>query len=160
MHRTLKEQTSRPAAVNAAERQVRFDAFRQHYNEERPYEALGQRLPVEVYTQCPFPDRLEDPWYDADHQVRRVRRSGEIMLKGELVFIGEALVGEFVGIAELETGDYVARFCDLDIGVIDRCGRFGRFAPPRPGLRDRLNLSQTKICRDLMPVQNVEHQPG
>lgn len=138
MHRTLKDQTSRPPADNATEQQLRFDAFRHHYNAERPHEALGQRPPAEVYAPSPraFPDRIEDPWYDADHQVRRVRNSGEIRWKNEFVFIREALIGELVGIAELETGDHVVRFCDLDIGLIDRRGRFTRFAPPREGLRE------------------------
>lgn len=138
MHRTLKAQTSRPAAANAAEQQARFDAFRQHYNKERPHEALGQKYPSDAYvpSQRPFPDHLEDPWYDADHQTRQVRSSGEIKWKGELVFISEALIGELVGVAELETGDQVVRFCDLDIGLINRSGRFVRFAPPRPGLRE------------------------
>ncbi len=36
---------------------------------------------------------------DADHQARRVRSSGEIMWKGERVFVTEALIGELVGIA-------------------------------------------------------------
>src|SRR5205085_4008718 len=87
MHRTLKAQTSRPPAANAAEQQGRFDTFRRHYNEERPHEALGQRPPHEVYTPSrrEMPDRVEEPWYDADHQVRRVRSSGEIMWKGERV---------------------------------------------------------------------------
>jgi transposase InsO family protein len=136
MHRTLKAQTSCPPAANATAQQARFDAFRRHYNEERPHEALGQRPPHEVYTPSrrAMPDRVEEPWYDADHQVRQVRSSGEIMWKGERVFVGEALVGEPVGIAELETGDHVVRFCDRDIGLIDRRGRFGRFAPPRFGL--------------------------
>jgi len=162
MHRTLKEQTARPAAANAAEQQARFDVFRRHYNEERPHEALGQQLPMEVYTPSlrPFPDRLEDPWYDADHQVRRVRSSGEIMWKGELVFISEALIGELIGLAELETGDYVVRFCDLDVGLIDRCGRFGRFAPPRPGLREPAKPATVQNLSGIMPVQNVDHHPG
>ena len=136
MHRTLKDQTSRPPAQNAPEQQLRFDAFRQHYNSERPHEALGQRPPAEVYTPSPraLPRRVEDPWYDADHQVRRIRTSGEIRWKNEFIFISEALVDELVGIAELETGDHVVRFCDLDIGLIDRRGRFARFAPPREGL--------------------------
>jgi transposase InsO family protein len=136
MHRTLKAQTSRPPAANAAEQQGRFDTFRRHYNEERPHEALAQRPPHEVYTpsQRAMPDRIEEPWYDADHQARRVRSSGEIMWKGERVFVTEALIGEPVGIAELETGDHVVRFCSRDIGLIDRHGRFRRFAPPRFGL--------------------------
>lgn len=136
MHRTLKAQTSRPPAADAGAQQIRFDVFRCHYNEQRPHEALGQRLPHEVYMPSPraMPDRVEEPWYDADHQVRRVRPPGTIKWKGSQVFISEALIGEFIGIAELETEDHVVRFCDRDIGLLDRTGRFRRFAPPRAGL--------------------------
>jgi transposase InsO family protein len=162
MHRTLKGQTSRPTAANATEQQARFDAFRRHYNQERPHEALGQRSPVEFYapSQRPMPDWVEDPWYDADHQVRRVRSSGEIMWQGDRVFVSEALVGEPVGIAELETGNHVVRFCHLDIGLIDRRGRFSRFAPPRPGLREPPEPATQPKLSGIMPVQNVDHQPG
>ena len=162
MHRTLKEQTSRPAAANAAEQQARFDAFRRHYNEERPHEALGQELPAETYKRSPrpFPDRVEEAWYDADHEVRRVRSSGEIMWKNELVFISEALIGERVGVAELETGDHVVRFCDLDVGLIDRGGRFTRFAPPRPGRSEAGEPAANQNLSTSNPVQTVDHQPG
>jgi transposase InsO family protein len=162
MHRTLKKQTSQPAAANAAEQQARFDIFRRHYNEERPHEALDQRPPARVYTPSPraMPDRVEDPWYDATHQVRRVRASGEIKWKGERVFVSEALVGELIGIAELETGDHVVRFCDLDVGLIDHRGRFARFAPPRDGLREPDEPAAPSELSAIMPVQNVDHQPG
>ena len=138
MHRTLKAQTSRPPAANAAVQQQRFDAFRRHYNEERPHEALGQRVPGEIYgaSPRPMPERAAEPWYDAEHQVRRVRSSGEIQWNGERIFVTAALIGELVGIAELETGDHIVRFCNRDIGLIDRRGVFGRFAPPRTGLRE------------------------
>jgi transposase InsO family protein len=162
MHRTLKAQTSRPPAADAAGQQARFDAFRAHYNDERPHEALGQVPPAEHYAPSPraMPDRLEDPWYDADHAVRRVRRTGVIMWKGELLFISEALVGEPVGIAELETGDHVVRFCDLDIGLIDRCGRFRRFAPLRDKPPSSPQLPANQKLSGIIPVQNVDHQPG
>jgi transposase InsO family protein len=161
MHRTLKEQTSRPPAANAAAQQRRFDAFRRHYNEERPHEALGQRAPAELYAGSarPMPARIEEPWYDADHQVRRVRSSGEIMWKGDRVFISEALVGELVGVAELETGDHVVRFCDLDIGLIDACGRFGRFAPRRDALCEPAEPKSVNVS-GIIPVQNVDNHPG
>ena len=138
MHRTLKAQTSVPPAANAAEQQARFDLFRRHYNEERPHEALGQRPPAELYAPShrPMPSRAQDPWYDAQHQVRRVRSTGEIKWRGQLIFISEALVDELIGIAELETGDHIVRFCDLDIGLIGCRGLFTRFAAPREGLRD------------------------
>jgi transposase InsO family protein len=154
MHRTLKAQTSTPPANSPIEQQARFDAFRRHYNEERPHEALGQRPPAELYSPSAraMPARLEDPWYDADHQVRRVRSAGEIKWKGEFIFISDALINELVGIAELETGDLVVRFCDLDIGLINRRGLFSRFAPPRGGLRDPSEQTAQPNLSGIMPV--------
>jgi hypothetical protein len=162
MHRTLKAQTSVPPAANASQQQARFDVFRRHYNEERPHEALGQRPPAEAYTPSrrAMPHRLADPWYDADHQVRRVRSNGEIKWKGQFVFISEALVDELVGIAELETGDHVVSFCDLDIGLVDRRGLFTRFAPPRDGLRKPDEQTTPPNLSGIMPVQNVENHSG
>jgi transposase InsO family protein len=162
MHRTLKAQTTAPPAKNASEQQARFDAFRRHYNEERPHEALDQRPPSEAYApSCrAMPRRVEDPWYDADHQVRRVRSSGEIKWKGEFISISEVLVNELVGIAELETGDHVVRFCDQDIGLIDRSGLFARFAPPREGLRDPGKQAAQPKLSGIMPVQNVDNHAG
>ena len=138
MHRTLKAQTSRPPAADAAEQQARFDTFRRHYNEDRPHEALGQVPPSDCYKPSPraLPARIDDPWYDADHAVRRVREDGTIRWRGEYAFISEALSGELIGLAELETGDHVARFAGHDLGILHRTGRFCRFAPPRTRLRE------------------------
>lgn len=137
MHRTLKAETARPPAANLAEQQARFDRFRSYYNEERPHEALGQMLPGKLWRPSArrVPDRLEEPWYDADHEVRCVRTTGEIRWRGQNIFIGEALTGETVGIESLENGTSIVRFCDHDLGLIDRCLRFHRFAPPRARLR-------------------------
>jgi hypothetical protein len=63
--------------------------------------------------------------------VRRVRHDGGIKWYGEQVFIGEALMGEVVGIAEIDDGAHVVRFCKRDLGLIGRDRRFLRFAPPR-----------------------------
>ena len=162
MHRTLKAQTTRPPANDAEEQQARFDAFRRHYNEERPHEALGQTPPAEHYRPSPraMPERLEDPWYDAFHQVRRVRDKGDIKWRGERAFIGEALVGELVGLAELENGDHVVRFRDRDLGVLDRCGAFRRFAPPRTGLRKTAECAADQNLSGISTVQSVRDQSG
>jgi transposase InsO family protein len=147
MHRTLKAETSSPAAATIKEQQARFDAFRRHYNEERPHEALDQSPPAKHW-QPPrrtLPRRLQDPWYDADHEVRNVRPAGWIKWRGEIVFIGEALAGESVGLAEIETGGHIVRFCGRDLGVIGRNLRFHRFAPPRARLR---STAETKIGTD------------
>ena len=136
MHRTLKAETSRPAAASAAEQQRRFDAFRQHYNEARPHEAIAQVPPTERW-QPParmLPSKLAEPWYDAEHEVRRVNHNGAIKWQAEEIFVGEALVGEIVGLAELEDGHHIVRFFNRDLGTIDRDRRFRRFAPPRARL--------------------------
>lgn len=137
MHRTLKAETTRPPAACWQQQQVRFNQFRRHYNDERPHEALGQTPPAAHWqpSRRQMPARPDEPWYDADHEVRRVRGDGAIKWRGEHVFIGEALAGEAVGIAELDNGCHVVRFIGCDLGVIDRTRRFHRFAPPRARLR-------------------------
>ena len=136
MHRALKAETSCPAAANARAQQRRFDHFRLDYNRERPHEALDQQPPATHYDKSPrpYPARIPEPWYDADHAVRWVRTSGEIKGGGELVFISESLIGEPVGIAETDQGDWIVRFATIDLGIIDRTTkRLRRFAAARPG---------------------------
>jgi transposase InsO family protein len=137
MHRTLKAETSKPPAGTVAEQQARFDRFRQHFNEERPHEALDQAPPARLWRPPTrrLPDHLDDAWYDAWHEVRRVRPTGVIKWQGGHVFVGEALVGELVGLAEHESGGHIVRFCGRDLGLIDAHRRFLRFAPPRARLR-------------------------
>jgi transposase InsO family protein len=137
MHRTLKAETTRPPAQCWQQQQVRFDNFRHAYNEERPHEALGQVTPASRW-QPPrrqLPRRIEEPWYDADHQVRRVRTTGEIKWRNMFVFISEVVAGELVGLAELERGGWIVRYVSRDLGYLDVAGRFHRFAPPRARLR-------------------------
>jgi putative transposase len=81
-----------------------------------------------------------------------VRSSGEIKWGGELVFISESLTGEPVGVAETEDGDWIVRFADIDLGLIDRTSkRLRRFLAPRPG-RKEPNHPQT--------AKSVTHVPG
>lgn len=136
-HLTLQTEAADPPAATPRAQQGRFDRLRQEYNFERPHEALADRCPGELYVASPrpYPAKLEDPWYDPTHQVRRVRDKGQIKWQGELVFVSEALIGELVGLAETDTGDWVVRFLTREVGRIDRTTRrftaawYGR--PPR-----------------------------
>ena len=138
MHRTLKAETARPPAATAGEQQLRCDRFRQAYNHERPHEALGQQTPAEHYQPSQLPMRRpRDPRYDADHAERRVRSNGEIKWGGELIFVSEALIGEIVGVTETDEGNWLVRFADVELGLIDRrTRRLRRFTAPRPGRRE------------------------
>jgi len=80
----------------------------------------------------PF-QRIEDPHYDPEEEVRRVRSNGEIMWRGSLRFISEALIGEAVGIREREDGHWTVRFADIPLVLIDRySGKIARFGAGRP----------------------------
>lgn len=138
MHGTLKDETADPPAGTLAAQQRRFDRFRTCYNHERPHEALGQETPASRYHRSPrrYPGRIEEPHYDAAHAVRRVRSNGEIRWGGDLIFLSETLVGEPVGIAETEAGDWIVRFADHPVGLIDRrTGKLRPFSSARPGQR-------------------------
>ena len=146
MHGTLKAETSRPPAASPAEQQDRFDRFRNDFNDNRPHEALGQVPPTSRYRPStrPYPSAIEEPWYDADHAVRRVRSNGEIRWGGDFIFLSEALIGEPVGIAETEAGDWIVRFADLDLGTIDRTTKkLRRFMAGRPA-RHKAPTEQTE----------------
>jgi putative transposase len=152
MHRTLKAETTRPPAADPPAQQTCFDIFRQVYNEERPHEALDQVPPAMVWrpSSRSYPARIEDPVYHPDHAVRRVRSNGEIKWGGNLVFVSDALIGELVGVAETEAGDWIVRFINVDLGIIDRKTRkLRRFTAPRPGRREADNRTRS-----------VTHPPG
>lgn len=121
-HLTLQEDTTTPPATTPGQQQRRFDRMRREFNTERPHEALGQQPPARVFRPSPrpYPARLEDPWYDATHQVRRVKRMGQIQWQGDYLFVSEAVRGELVGLAETERGDWIVRFMHVELGRIDR----------------------------------------
>jgi putative transposase len=134
MHGTLKPEACQPPSATSADQQVRFNAFRQEFNLERPHEALGQRPPAQFYHPSPRP--FVEPIGDLDYgddQVRRVRSSGEIKWRGSLLFLSEVIVGETVGVKQRPDGHWLIRFADVPLGLVDRTsGEFVRFGAGRP----------------------------
>jgi transposase InsO family protein len=136
-HLTLQQEAATPPAATLMQQQRRFDRLRRDYNRVRPHEALGQRPPSTLYVASPrpYPGRVDDPTYDATHQVRRANQNGQIKWRGERVFVSEAVRGEVLGVAETEAGDWLVRFMHIDLGRIDR--RTHRFTPAWHGRRIR-----------------------
>ena len=136
MHKTVKAETASPPAANLAQQQQRFDRFRHEFNHERPHEALGQTTPDQHYCASlrRYPARLVDPAYPPDYQVRRVRSNGEIKWAGEKIFLSMPLIGEIVGVKEIDNGDAELYFGPIQLAVIDRVTRkFKRSSPNRRG---------------------------
>ena len=123
MHRTLKAETTRPAADNLLQQQERFDEFVATFNVERPHEALNQESPATVFVPSPRPfvrsGELEYPLHD---EVRRVALSGHVQIlrrRKHPFFVSTALAGERVGIRELPDGRWLLSFASLDLGWFD-----------------------------------------
>ena len=53
MHRTLKEDTTKPPAASLRAQQSRFDNFRYVFNNERPHEGLNNQVPASLYHPAP-----------------------------------------------------------------------------------------------------------
>jgi len=142
-HLTLKE-AMHPVSADRAVQSARFEAFRTYYNEERPHEALGQTPPSRHYAPSPrqLPDRLPEPDYPREADLRNVRQSGEIRWAGGLIYVSTALVGETVAIEESEEGELRMRFYDKPLGVIEpEKKRLRRVGVPARGHAHPSNLS-------------------
>jgi putative transposase len=139
LHLTLKQETANPPAASLRQQQRRFDAFRRLFNEERPHEALGQTPPAQHYNPPAtrsYHGRLREPEYASDHEVRRVRHNGEIRWRNELIFISQVLVGEPVGLREIDDkGHWQVCYGPIELGIIDAAAKF---AARKAGTRPRL----------------------
>jgi transposase InsO family protein len=120
MHRTLKDHIEPPQRSLAAQ-QRDLERFQRHYNEERPHEALGGIPPARKYRPSisPYPSRVQAPEYDSDIQVRRVRSNGQIKWHGRRVFVSEALIGEPIGLRQIDEDRWQLLFCKMPLGVIN-----------------------------------------
>lgn len=120
MHLTLKQDTAAPPAACLVEQVARFERFRRIYNDERPHEALGQLPPARVYAPSPrpFSGVLRSPDYARETHLRKVRSNGQIKWKGNLVFVSEVLVGEPVGLVEIDDGVWMLSYGPIELGTV------------------------------------------
>ena len=106
MHRTLKQETTRPPEHNLTAQQRRFDRFRKQFNHERPHEALADRTPAELYRPSlrPYPRREEEVCYTGHFERRQINQVGQMRWKAQRLFVGGVFAGETVGLEEIEDG--------------------------------------------------------
>jgi hypothetical protein len=99
MHRTLKEATMDPPAATFRQQQRRFDEFREEYNQARPHEALGQRVPASLYVPAAvsYTGKILEPDYPAHWPVRKVSDGGHMRWMSQRIFISHALTGKHLG---------------------------------------------------------------
>lgn len=127
MHRTLKRALGHCPEANLEEQQCRLDAFRQHYNDDRPHESLRQKSPVDCYSPSPraFPERLPELEYPKYFHPNRVCQNGLIYWRGLRIYIGYLLAGEWVGLEEKEDGQWDVYFGVIPIGYFNEADTRG-----------------------------------
>ena len=120
MHLTLKQEATRPPGLNSLQQQVRFDAFQQEFNTERPHEALGMKCPAEVYSASTRSyDGLPDVSYPFHDRDILVTACGRICLHRKKVNISTVLAGQRLGMREVDNGIWIVSFMRYDLGFID-----------------------------------------
>jgi transposase InsO family protein len=121
MHLTLKDEVAMPPEKNLKEQQRSFDRFLYEFNHERPHEALEQKVPGEVYKSSHrrYPSRTLDAEYDGGTVVRRVRSNGEIKWRGGLVFVSTVLMGERIGLRQVDNDYWELFYSFYPLGILN-----------------------------------------
>jgi transposase InsO family protein len=126
MHLTLQQEAASPPADSFGRQQVRFDRFRQVFNEVRPHEALVMATPASCYvpSERSYPRRQPEMDYDEGWTVRRVQKRGEFYWAGRAVLLSEVLAGEPVGLQAIDERHWRVCFGPVVLGIFDsRAGR-------------------------------------
>jgi len=120
MHLTLKMEATKPAADNFLQQQARFDDFIEHYNQERPHQALSMQYPAERYTTSPRPYKglgeLDYPFHD---KTITVTSCGRICYNSQKVNLSTVFAGQKVGIKEVADRIWLVSFMHYDLGYFD-----------------------------------------
>lgn len=121
MHRELKRETARRPAGSLKRQQRRFDAFRKRYNEERPHEGIGDRIPASLWEPSArtYPERIAEPEYPGHMEIRRVSGCGTFSLHDHVSFLSNALWGETIALDEIEDGVWNILYYRTLLGRLD-----------------------------------------
>ena len=128
-HRTLNAELLRwEQFQDLAHCQIRFDDWRDVYNQERPHEALDMAVPASRYRMSgrSFPEILPPIEYGLGDEVRKVDTKGTLRYKGARYNISLAFQGYPVAIRPTSTDGLMnVVFCQHTIAQIDLKSRTG-----------------------------------
>jgi transposase InsO family protein len=121
MHRTLKAETTRPAAGSLAAQQRKFNAFQEEFNNERPHEALDMQTPAALYQPSTreMPEKLPPLEYPDRFELRYVSANGGIRWGRDWVNVSTVCIGEYVGLEEIDDGIWNVYFGPLKLGRLN-----------------------------------------
>src|SRR5918996_1584727 len=120
MHLTLKREATKPAASNVLQQQARFDDFITRYNTDRPNQALGMKVPADLYARSPRVYRgLEELTYPFHDQTIMVTGCGRICFRGRKVNLSHVFAGQSLGVTQVGERIWLVTFMHYDLGYFD-----------------------------------------
>jgi putative transposase len=119
-HRVYKAEAAKNPAPTRSGQQRRSERWLHYYNEERPHEALGMKVPAALYhkskRRLPATTVL---WKYPRGWVRRwVKGNGQISWQGTRRFVGEAFVNDYVGLQAVRQGVWKVYFGPILVGQL------------------------------------------
>lgn len=145
MHRTMKAECCKPPSANPRAQQQRMDRWRKEFNEERPHESLGMRVPADVYQPSArrLDERIKPRLYELGVKTQRVNTAGFITLNGGNCYVGESFGGVDVAVEKNEeSGLFHVRYANVKLGVLEESPT-ARLRPPAYAER-----WETKACEE------------
>ena len=121
MHKTLKQETTKPPAFNERLQQDKFDHFKTEYNHERSHEALQRKCPADVYepSKISYPEKLPEIVYDEGCETRKVKRGGEIKWRGHHIYISQVLSHDRISLKEIDNDLWEICYGFYKLGELD-----------------------------------------
>ena len=120
MHRTLKQEATKPAGDNLLQQQEKFDNFINEYNYDRPHEALDMKYPGEVYQSSQrVYEGLTDIEYPMHDRTITVTHCGRICMDGRKINFSRVFAGQDVGVRQVDDKIWLVSFMDYDLGYFD-----------------------------------------
>jgi transposase InsO family protein len=122
MHLTLKKETASPPKENHAQQQLRFNEFKNEFNEQRPHEGINFDRPAWLYQHSTrkYPSKFHPVEYDSTFEnTRKIRTNGTMKWRGKEIFISEALVGETIGFKPYSETEWLLHFSFMPLAIFN-----------------------------------------
>ena len=120
MHRTLKQDTAKPAAFNLFQQQEKFDKFIKVYNNERPHQGICNKYPADLYTPSTRVYKgLPDVDYPFADKIVTITNCGRICIENKKINVSAVFAGQKVGITQVDDKIWLVQFMDYELGYFD-----------------------------------------
>jgi putative transposase len=121
MHRDIRMELQGLIEGDLEDHQAAFESWRHDFNWVRPHEALGMRLPGEVYRKSrrAYEAQIPQIQYPPQYLIRKVSNAGMLTVADKRIFISSSLRGWHVGLKPVTMQTLEVWFDNLRLGEID-----------------------------------------